>query len=364
MATMRKISGKYYARFYDRARSPQRKTYPLATKRQDVARRRLAELEEGYRNGDFDPWKGGWLVESLSFEQAATRFLEEKKHLRPKSQKAYRVALKTLNLPPGINLTDVARDHLVHYVRDDDSVTVATRRKRYRHLRTFFNWAKKQGHIEASPLDDLDPPKAEKKQPEFLTPAQFERLLRAIDADFEMKADEGHASEGQLLWLKDLVTLAVNTGFRLGELTALRWRDVDFDSGLLHVRNSEDFRTKSGNERAVPMTRDARSVLERLDRAREEKASDAYVLLGQRGGKLNGSYASKRFKHYIRLAKLPERIKFHSLRHTCASWLVQRGVSLPIVQGILGHSNISVTERYAHLAPDAMRQAMQMAFDR
>ena len=87
-----------------------------------------------------------------------------------------------------------------------------------------------------------------------------------------------------------------------------------------------------------------------------------YVLTGTGGGKLNQSYASKRFKYYVRLAKLPENIRFHSLRHTCASWLVQRGVSLPIVQAILGHSDVRVTQKYAHLAPDVMQAAMQQAF--
>ncbi len=74
------------------------------------------------------------------------------------------------------------------------------------------------------------------------------------------------------------------------------------------------------------------------------------------------NHVSRRFKYYVRLAKLPERTRFHSLRHTCASWLVQRGVSLPIVQAILGHSTIRVPQRYAHLAPDVMQAAMQEAF--
>ena len=55
-----------------------------------------------------------------------------------------------------------------------------------------------------------------------------------------------------------------------------------------------------------------------------------------------------------------ERFSVHPLRHRCASWLVQRGVSLPIVQSILGHADPSTTERYVHMAPDAMKQAMSV----
>ncbi len=81
-----------------------------------------------------------------------------------------------------------------------------------------------------------------------------------------------------------------------------------------------------------------------------------------RGGRLNLEYVSKRFLHYRRLAKLPEGISFHNLRHTCASWLVMRGVPLSVVQYILGHSAIVVTQRYAHLAPDAVQREMLRAF--
>ena len=69
------------------------------------------------------------------------------------------------------------------------------------------------------------------------------------------------------------------------------------------------------------------------------------------------------FKKYVRLAKLPERISFHNLRHTCTSWMVQRGVSLPIVRAVLGHSDVKVTQKYAHLAPDVMKAGIQQAFD-
>ena len=102
-------------------------------------------------------------------------------------------------------------------------------------------------------------------------------------------------------------------------------------------------------------------VLPRLAAERNDDL-DGYVFTGVKGGRLNPNYTSRRFKHYVRLARLPGNIRFHSLRHTCASWLVQRGVSLPIVQAILGHSTVRVTQRYAHLAPDVMRAAMQQAF--
>ena len=112
------------------------------------------------------------------------------------------------------------------------------------------------------------------------------------------------------------------------------------------------------------MVGDAVEVLRRLD---VERAGDldGLVFTGVGGGRsiLTSSHVASSI-YYVRLAKLPERIRFHSLRHTCASWLVQRDVSLPIVQAILGHSTMRFTQRYAHLVPDVMRAAMQQAFGR
>ncbi len=138
-----------------------------------------------------------------------------------------------------------------------------------------------------------------------------------------------------------------------------RW--ADFETGFITVRRTGDFIPKSASERPIPMVGDAFEVLTRLAAQRTDDV-DGYAFTGTRGGRLNGNHVSRRFKYYVRLAKLPERTRFHSLRHTCASWLVQRGVSLPIVQAILGHSTIRVTQRYAHLAPDVMQAAMQEAF--
>ena len=90
------------------------------------------------------------------------------------------------------------------------------------------------------------------------------------------------------------------------------------------MKNANGFQTKSGRERAIPMTEDARSILVCL---LEEQGGTGtgYVLRGVRGGRLNGNHVSRRFKTYARLARVPEEIHFHSLRHTTASWLVQRG---------------------------------------
>ena len=364
MASIRKVSGNYYARFYDRGRSPQRCSVPLRTSRKDVARRRLHDMERRYEKGNFDPWNPDASRKSLTLKEAEEAFMETRSHLRPETIKSYGSVLRCFRrsdaVSPALMLKDVSEEHLRPYIYDS-GVKAATRGYRYRHLRTFFNWAVKKGHLEESPLDALDKPKKQKKLPEYLTPEQLERILRAIDADTDLKRADNQLRDGEVTWLKGVILLAVNTGMRIGELCALRWRDVDFTEGMITCGAGPDFQTKSGHERAVPMTDEARDLLTQL---RSEREGGGYVLRGVKGGKLNKTYASKQFKKYVRLAKLPERITFHSLRHTAASWMVQNGAPLPMVQAILGHSDASVTQKYAHHSPDALKRTMQETLKR
>ncbi len=92
------------------------------------------------------------------------------------------------------------------------------------------------------------------------------------------------------------------------------------------------------------------------------ESSWALVISNRAGRPIQVTYASQRFKHYARLARPPEYIHFHSLRHACASWLVMRGESLSVVLAILGHSTIAVTEQYAHLAPEQTQRAVDTTF--
>lgn len=170
-----------------------------------------------------------------------------------------------------------------------------------------------------SPLDALETPRTAKAVAQFLTPEQVERLIPCIEAEAVLKGDA--LRPGEITWLVDVVRFAVYTGLRRGELCNLQWSAVDLASGFLTVRNSADFRTKSGHERAIPISKEARKVLERL-RGERTGEGDDYVFKGANGEKLEEQYLSKRFRYFRRKAGRPEGIRFHSLRHTCASWIV------------------------------------------
>jgi site-specific recombinase XerD len=99
-------------------------------------------------------------------------------------------------------------------------------------------------------------------------------------------------------------------------------------------------------------------VIRILLKAQRERPAIGFVFAKSSGYKFAGTYLSHRFKKYVRLAELNDELHFHSLRHTCASHLVSAGVSLYVVQNILGHANISTTMTYSHLSPSSLQDSI------
>jgi integrase len=213
-------------------------------------------------------------------------------------------------------------------------------------------------------MAEVSRPRKEEKQPAFLSADQVVKLLEKIDTYHEEAAARPGRNPNDR-WLKGLIRLAVSTGLRRNELLALRWRDVDLESEMLLVRNREDgsFKTKSGKERMVPLAGDAVLLLSEMKESDRPSPGDS-VFTDDDGGNIRPDRVSKRFKRYVRQAGLSgaERISFHTLRHTCASWLAMKGTPLRVIQGILGHSSVNVTERYSHLRPEIASKAMRDAF--
>jgi integrase len=160
----------------------------------------------------------------------------------------------------------------------------------------------------------------------WLEPDEEVRLLAACD-----KSRTKH--------LAAVVKVALETGLRRGELLGLTWSQVDMSRGVLRLEV-----TKSGRRREVPMRQ---AVYEALA-TRPEPHSGRVWPVGD---------VRKAFENAVVEAKL-DGLHFHDLRHSFASWFVMRGGSLQALQTILGHADIKMTLRYAHLAPDHLRSEM------
>jgi integrase len=160
--------------------------------------------------------------------------------------------------------------------------------------------------------------------------------LRALSACQHLGLDE----------LRDFIVIAVDTGFRRGELLGLS--PGDHFNGQLHLHAGE---TKTDRARAVPVTTRVEKILHQRGNQRRIFGFTEHQL----------RYQWNALKAYMKLEDDPQFV-VHMLRHTCASRLVQRGVPLAVVQQWMGHSNIMTTMRYAHMAPDSLaigREALE-----
>ena len=153
----------------------------------------------------------------------------------------------------------------------------------------------------------------------------------------------------------DAALISLQTGMRWGEIAALTWQDVDFDSGIITLRN-----TKNGRTRSAYITKDVHEMLQR--RAAEK---DGELVFPSQNGK-QGIRVSNTFGKIVDALGLNDgiednrqRVVFHTCRHTFASWLVQQGTSLYDVKELMGHQSIAMTERYSHLAPEGLRSAVK-----
>lgn len=156
-----------------------------------------------------------------------------------------------------------------------------------------------------------------------------------------------------------MVALAISTGLRQGELLALQWSDIDFDVALLMVRRSMVEGVvdtpKSGRHREIPLGEFPVRVL-REWRLRQSVAS-SYVFCARDGGmRTDGQCKAPLYRVADRAGM--KRFGWHKLRHTCASLVVSRGGQMKAVQDLLGHASMKTTQRYAHLAPVVLRNAV------
>lgn len=161
---------------------------------------------------------------------------------------------------------------------------------------------------------------------------------------------------------KTLLTLALRAGPRLGELLALKWEDLDLVTGKMVIRRTlwrdQEGSPKGGRKREVPLSDDALNAL-KAHRAVSMMKSE-YVFCDAEGKRLSHKKLSTLVPKVCKRAGLAKRLTMHDLRHTFASHLVMRGVSLKAVQELLGHASIDMTLRYAHLSPDVKRDAVKL----
>jgi len=185
-------------------------------------------------------------------------------------------------------------------------------------------------------------PKVDNQRTEFLTQEELVKVLAALDEE----PDQDAAA---------FIRLALATGMRKGAIIGLRWDDIDFERGFITLEGSE---AKNDKTAQIPMSAATRSILEGVKRT-----DSPYVFPGRNGGKRSDfSRMARRIKAK---AGLPDDFRpLHGLRHSFASFLASSGqVDLYTLQRLLTHSSPQMTQRYAHLADEAMHRAASVIDD-
>lgn len=186
----------------------------------------------------------------------------------------------------------------------------------------------------------FDMPKVDNQKTEFLTTDQLSKLKKALDDEIDQDAAA-------------FIRLALATGMRKGAIIGLRWDDIDFERGYITLRGEE---AKNDKTAKIPLNTAARAILKKVSRT-----ESVYVFPGRNGNKRSD------FRRVARRVKekagLPQGFRpLHGLRHTFASYLASSGeVTLYTIQRLLTHSTPQTTQRYAHLADEAMHKAASIA---
>jgi len=208
-------------------------------------------------------------------------------------------------------------------------------------LRSFFKFLFREGHIKNNPITAISTPKLDKKLPVVLDVAKVAKLVQA-------------PSDDTIAGLRDKAILETlySAGIRVSELVGLDEDDVDFISEVIKVFG------KGRKERMVPIGSPAVSALRKyMDKRGDDKKvkdKDA-VFLNNSGKRLTDRSVRRILDKYVRQTSVAEHISPHSLRHSFATHLLDKGADLRSVQELLGHMNLSTTQIYTHVTTERLK---------
>lgn len=326
------------------------KTLKGVTKEEATAKmyEMVAEMQ---RNGVADSG-----AKMLIRDLAAKWLAYNEQRLAAKSHEIYETTLRLHVLPHigHVRLADLRPIHIQEFLARlrQEGASDSLLQRVFTVLRAMLQQAVRWELVHKNPADSVLRPRAKRKEARALDPRELRALMEAAC----------ESPIGGLIWT------AAFTGMRRGELLGLRWEDVDFENGVIHVRRnvtvvrgklivSEPKTPKS--RRAIPMLQPLADFLAQL----RAVARHPFVFARDDGGPLTPSYVEKEFKRVAVCIGMPD-LKLHELRHTYATILLQEGVPPRVVQELTGHASLSVLlDTYAHVLKGVTRQAAE-AFQR
>ncbi len=243
-----------------------------------------------------------------------------------------------------LSLLEVSDSHLLAYLgwRIEQGLSARSTARFLSCIRGFYRYQLREGVLDSDPSMDIDSPKLGRPLPKSISEADVEALLAAPDVD-------------NALGLRDrtMLELLYACGLRVSELVGLQIAQLSINQGVVRVVG------KGGKERLVPMGEEALSWLQRYMRsARMEllKGVPAEVVFpSRRGAQMTRQAFWYRIKIYARRAGVAPSLSPHTLRHAFATHLLNHGADLRVVQLLLGHSDLTTTQIYTHVARERLK---------
>ena len=260
-----------------------------------------------------------------------------------------RLGQATLLTPAQIDAS-LIRDFLsTLYQREIGHTTLA---RKLASLRSFLHFLQRQGHISDNVAKHVQSPKIRRPLPNVLPIDQVFALL------------DTQVTPATSLSLRDqaLLELLYATGIRVSELVALDMQDVDLHSGTLRVQGKgrRERQVFFGEKKAAPALRAYLEVRASLQQGRATEA----LFLNHRGGRLSTRGVQLLIKKHCQRTGLPARTSPHTMRHAFATHLLDNGADLRAIQELLGHQQLSTTQKYTHVSTDRMLEVYDKAHPR
>lgn len=323
------------------------------------------EVQEQLKTALYDQQRGKLMTAPRqTVQQFLTHWLEDvhKPAVRARTYVRYEMQLRRHVLPAlgGIQLSKLTVQHVQKFYSQTLQKGLSPQSVRLLHamLHKAFDYAVRVDLLARNICDNVSLPRVEKRETRALSLEQALRLIETV---------RGHRMEA-------LFVLALVTGMRRGEIVGLKWSDVNLAEGVISVQRSL-VELKGGIIESKPKsTRGYRSILlppfaledlkkhrERQERMRQgalKWQENDYVFCTSHGTPFAAANLRTEFKALLRKAELPD-IRFHDLRHSVATLLLEIGTHPKIVQELLGHENIGMTmDIYSHVMPTMQKEAM------
>lgn len=287
----------------------------------------------------------------MSSQQQIDRFLDSiwaERGLSRNTLQSYRLDLLKLSdmlAKKAISLSEAAREDILSYLADEVSRGRSPRSiSRYLSgYRQFYRWLVREREISEDPTALIESPKLGRGLPKSLTEGQVEGLLAAPDIQKPLGIRD-----------KAMLEMMYATGLRVSEMTKLEISNLSFNQGVLRVIG------KGRKERLVPLGQEAQDWLQRYmidvrpGLAKGSQVSTVFITARKTGMTRQAFWHM--VKRHARHAGISQAISPHSLRHSFATHLLNHGADLRVVQLLLGHSDLSTTQIYTHVAREGLKR--------